>query len=100
MTALRVVLHAPTAAALGRARSNALNLLAAAPDAQCEIVVNAEGVCAALSDPDPRTDALVRLCANTLNRQGLAAPAALAVVGAAVLHLAERQRDGWQYLRA
>lgn len=97
---LKVLLHAPTANALARARSNAKNLRASEPGAQCEIVVNAEGVAAALKTPDPATDDALRVCANTLHRIGEPAPAGVAVVDAAVAHLARRQRDGWIYIRA
>lgn len=97
---LQLVIHAPDEASLARARSNVRNLLAAAPDAQCEIVVNAEAVLTAINTRDPDTDNHLRLCANTLRNKGLKAPSDLTVVQAAVLHLAERQADGWQYIRA
>lgn len=100
MTPVSLVIHAPEPEALVRARNNARNLLKAAPGARCEIVVNAGGVAAALDQPDPETDVLLRICGNTLERTGRSAPEGLTVVGAAVLHLAERQRDGWQYIRA
>ncbi len=100
MTPLSLVIHAPEPEALARARNNARNLLKAAPDARCEIIVNAGAVAIALDQPDPETDALLRICGNTLVQTGRIAPAKLTVVEAAVLHLAERQRDGWQYIRA
>ncbi|MEM7566677.1 MAG: hypothetical protein AAF321_05535 [Pseudomonadota bacterium] len=95
---MRVLLHAPTADALDRARSNARNLLAEAPDASVEIVANAGGVAHALAAPDP-TDEHLRLCAKTLARLGLDA-GGQAIVAAAVLHLARRQAQGWAYIRA
>jgi len=97
---LQLVIHAADEASLARARSNARNLLAAAPDARCEIVVNAEAVPAAIDLRDPLTDGLLILCGNTLRKKGLKAPVDLATVPAAVLHLAERQAAGWQYIRA
>ena len=100
MTPLRLVIHAPDPEALARARNNARNLLKAAPDALCEIVVNAGAVAAALDHPDADTDGLLRLCGNTLARTKRSAPGGLQTVDAAVLHLAERQRDGWQYIPA
>jgi intracellular sulfur oxidation DsrE/DsrF family protein len=100
VTPISLVIHAPDPEALIRARSNARNLLKAAPDARCEIVVNAGAVAVALDQPDAETDPLLRICGNTLDQMGLTAPAGLRVVRAAVLHLAERQRDGWQYVRA
>ena len=100
MTPISLVIHAPEPEALVRARNNARNLLKAAPDARYEIVVNAGAVTFALDRPDPETDALLRICGNTLDQTGRSAPAKLKVVGAAVLHLVERQRDGWQYIRA
>ncbi|WP_254368185.1 hypothetical protein [Paracoccus sp. Z118] len=74
--------------------------MAAAPDAQCEIVFNAEAVPAAIDLRDPLTDGLLRLCGNTLRNKGLEAPADLMTAPAAVLHPAERQAAGWQYIRA
>lgn len=97
---IRLVIHAPEPEALTRARNNARNLLKAAPDAEVEIVVNAAGVAAALETPDAGTDALLQVCGNTLTNTGRPAPEGIRVVQAAVLHLAERQRDGWQYMRA
>lgn len=97
---LQLVIHAPDEASLARARSNARNLLAAAPDARCEIVVNAEAMSAVIERRDPSTDGLVRLCGNTLRNKDLEAPAGLKTVPAAVLYLAERQAAGWQYIRA
>lgn len=97
---LQLVIHAADEASLARARSNARNLLAAAPDARCEIVVNAEAVPAAIDLPDPSTDGLLRLCGNTLRNKGLTAPTDLATVPAAVLYLVERQAAGWHYIRA
>ena len=48
---LKVVLHAPTADALQRARSNAGNLLREEPGARVKIVLNAQAVIAALDEP-------------------------------------------------
>lgn len=97
---LRVVLHAPTAAALTRARSNLRNLLAEAPDAEVRIIANADGVAAALADPDAAADLHLFLCENTLANRGLDAPAGIPTVPAAVHALATLQRDGWAYIRA
>lgn len=99
-TGLRVVIHAPTPGALARARSNARNLLAARPEAHVLILANAGGVAAALEAPDADTDAYLRLCANTLARQSLTAPAGIATVPAVIVALAEFQAEGWQYVRA
>ncbi|MGN8157442.1 DsrE family protein [Salinisphaera sp. RV14] len=96
---LRLLIHAADEASLARARNNARNLLSAEPTAAVEIVVNGPAVAAALAVPD-NTDTLLRLCANTLARQDLEAPAEIARVKAAVLYIAQRQRDGWAYMRA
>ena len=98
---LRTVLHAPSSAALARARSNALNLRREAPDAEVRIVLNADAVAAALDAPHPRTDALTWLCPNTLAKSGRSAAAPLQVLPVgAVLALAQMQQQGWVYLRA
>lgn len=98
---LRIVLHAPSAAALARARSNALNLRREAPDAQVRIVLNAEAVAAAMDDPHPLADTLTWLCPNTLAKTGLSASAPLQVLPVgAVLALVQMQQQGWIYVRA
>ena len=96
---VRLLIHAPTPGALERARRNLANLLKIAPDAEVELVANAGAVAAALEQPSP-LDTHLRLCRNTLQANALAAPAGIAVVPAAVLHLAQRQAQGWAYMRA
>lgn len=97
----RILLHAPTPGALKRARSNAANLLAADPQLLVRIVVNAEGVTAALDEPSAATDAITLVCRNTLDRLGRTAAAPLTVLEeGAVLALARMQREGWSYIRA
>ncbi|SOC51863.1 Intracellular sulfur oxidation protein, DsrE/DsrF family [Chromohalobacter canadensis] len=100
MSALRVVLHAPTADGLARARRNALNLTRARPDTEVLIVANGGAVAAALDTPDPTTDAWLRLCRNTLTAQSLENPGSLEEVEAAVVTLTELQAQGWAYIRA
>lgn len=96
---LQLIIHAPTETALQRARRNAANLQSASPDAQIEIVLNGPAVAAALDTPHD-TDGLLMLCGNTLANINRDLPAGLQRVPAAVLHIAERQRDGWSYMRA
>jgi uncharacterized protein len=96
---MRVILHAPTADALQRARSNARNLRLRQPDAEIVIVVNAGGVPAALEIREPETDDLLRVCANTLSAQKLSAPRDINVVPAAVETIAQLQIEGWIYIR-
>lgn len=98
-TPIRLLIHAPTPGALERARRNLANLLKAAPDAEVELVANAGAVAAALEHPSP-LDTHLRLCRNTLENNALAAPPDIAVVPAAVLYLAQRQAQGWAYMRA
>jgi len=96
---VRLLIHAPTPASLERARRNLANLLKLAPDAQVELVVNAGAVAAALDTPHA-LDTHLRVCANTLTATARTVPDGIATVPAAVLHLAERQAQGWSYLRA
>jgi len=96
---VRLIIHAPTPGALERGRRNLANLLKAAPDAQVELVVNAGAVAAALENPQA-LDAHLRVCRNTLEANTLTAPPGVAVVDAAVLHIAQRQAEGWAYMRA
>ena len=97
---IRLLIHAPTAGALVRGRRNLANLLAADPSAEVELVANGAAVAAALDAPDPATDARLVLCRNSLAAAGRSAPPGVRTVAAAVLHVAERQRDGWAYFRA
>ena len=98
---LKVLLHAPTATALQRARNNASNLLRDAPDAEVRIVANAEAVVAALEQPHDVLDAITWLCPNTLQRANRTAHEPLHVLArAAVLEIAQMQQQGWVYVRA
>lgn len=96
---IQLLIHAPTPASLDRARRNAANLKKADPQARVEIVANAGAVAAALAEPHPTDEHLV-LCQNTLTATGATAPAHLQTAPAAVLHIAQRQADGWAYMRA
>lgn len=96
---LSLVIHAPTPTSLDRARRNAANLKKLAPDARVEIVLNAAAVAAALAEPHA-TDEYVVLCQNTLTATGAVPPEGFRVASAAVLHIAQRQAEGWGYLRA
>jgi intracellular sulfur oxidation DsrE/DsrF family protein len=98
--ALRVLIHAPTAAAVTRARNNAVNLQKDVPDAEVRIIVNADGVAALLDAPRPETDCLTLVCANTLNRIQRTAPSPLQTVPASISAIARMQGDGWCYVRA
>ena len=96
---LRILLHAPTAGALDRARSNARNLLKLHPDAQLEIIANAGAAPGAVVLSDPETDPLVIVCTNSLNKQGLQAAPGQRQIASAIAYLAQRQIEGWQYVR-
>lgn len=98
---LKIVLHAPTAGALARARSNASNLMKSSTPPQVRILLNADAVAAALDHPDESSDALTMLCPNTLQRIGRQARAPLTVLPeGSVLALARMQGEGWRYIRA
>lgn len=96
---MRLVIHAPTPNALGRARSAARRLLASDPEAEVEIVVEGDAVAAALQQHDAATDALLVFCGASLNGTAAVSPAA-PVVALAMRYIAERQALGWAYLRA
>jgi len=98
---LRVILHAPTPAALERARNNAINLRREDPEADVRIIVNAQAVATALDVAQPDLDTLTWVCPNTLaktNRENR--PPLHLLGGAAVLEIARLQRDGWIYIRS
>lgn len=96
----RIVLHAPTENAVIRARSNASNALKVWPGAEIEIVVNAEAVRFAVLEADPETDPMLRLCQNSLTARAIKCPGRIRKVPAAITHIAERQAQGWAYIRA
>lgn len=100
MTSLKVTIHAPTPAALARAQSNMRNLLQLEPHAKVELVVNGPAMPDALAISDPAIKTRLRLCQNSLQGQGLTPPPELQQVRAAILHLSERQQQGWSYIRA
>jgi len=97
---IRLLVHAPTVAALNRARRNIVNLLAAEPDATVELVVNAGAAAEAIASPDPATDSHLVLCENSLRAAGLEKPTDCRSVPAAVAYIARRQAEGWSYFRA
>lgn len=100
-TVLHIVLHAPDAEGLQRARMNAVNALRAAPQTQVRIVANAGAVAEALDTLHAQADALTYLCPNTLANLQRATRAPLQVLGEpAVLALARLQHHGWAYIRA
>ncbi|MGV3742452.1 MAG: hypothetical protein ACO1NO_09115 [Burkholderiaceae bacterium] len=96
----RILIHAPTAGAVERARNNATNLVREMPDAQVHIIVNADGVPAVLDNPRADSDALTLVCSNTLKRIGREAAAPLQTVPSAILAIVAMQQDGWLYVRA
>jgi intracellular sulfur oxidation DsrE/DsrF family protein len=100
MSAIKLLIHAPTPEALKRAQNNARNLLKLEADAMIEIVVNGAAVAAITSVVDPSVMPLLVLCRNSLEGQQLDPPANIKVVVAAVQYLAHQQASGWAYMRA
>ena len=101
ITPLSIVLHAPDADGLQRARMNAVNALRAAPETQVRILANASAVAAALDTPHEQADTLTYLCPNTLEQLQRTCRAPLQVLGEpAVLALARLQHYGWAYIRS
>lgn len=97
---LRIVLHAPTADSLYRARQNTSNLLQVRPESEVVIIANGGAVKAALETPDDKTDKHLRLCSNTLAAQGLNNDSGIEEVEAAIVALGELQVAGWAYVCA
>ena len=97
---LRVLIHAPTAEAVTRARNNAANLLAAAPDAEVRILANAGGVTAVLDLPHEDADRLTLVCENTLKKIQRTASSPLQTVPVSILAIARMEQEGWIYVRA
>ncbi|WP_284335915.1 hypothetical protein [Comamonas sp. NoAH] len=100
-TPLHIILHAPDAEGLQRARMNAVNALRAAPQTQVRILVNAAAVAAALDTPHEQADTLTYLCPNTLAQLQRECRTPLQVLSEpAVLALARLQAYGWAYIRS
>ena len=100
-TMLKVILHAPTPAALERARNNAVNLRHADPGADLRIIANAGAVAVALDTPHTEADASTWLCPNTLARIERENRHPLQLLDqSAVLAIARLQREGWAYIRS
>ncbi|AFK62843.1 hypothetical protein TKWG_13720 [Advenella kashmirensis WT001] len=98
---MKVILHAPTASALERARNNATNLKREDPDAHVRIIANAQAVGAALDIVHEQLDSITWLCPISLDRAGRQNREPLQVLtGPAVLEMVRLQQDGWVYLRA
>lgn len=98
---LRVLFHAPTAAALARARNNATNLKRASPNAEVRIIANAQAVAPALDTVHELQDPVTWLCPISLAGAKRATREPLQVLpGPAVLEIAQLQQAGWAYIRA
>ena len=98
---IRIVLHAPSAASLSRARSNVANLVNGDREINVRIVVNAGAVAVVLDEPDVVADPLTLICPNSLKKISRSAGTPLTVLPeAGVLALARMQADGWHYVRA
>jgi intracellular sulfur oxidation DsrE/DsrF family protein len=98
---LKVLIHAPSATALGRARNNAVNLKREAPGADVRIVANAQAVAAALDEVNESTDQLIWLCPVTLERLQRPLREPLNILGhPAILEIVLMQQAGWVYIRA
>jgi len=97
---LKLIIHAPTSASYTRALRNLTNLLVADPTAVVELVVNSEAVKAVINEPEPSIRNHLVICQNSLDAAGLACPSDVRVTQAAVLHIAQRQTEGWGYFRA
>ncbi|MBP9941001.1 MAG: hypothetical protein RR584_08520 [Comamonas sp.] len=100
-TPLHILLHAPDAEGLQRARMNLVNALRADPSCQVRIIANAAAVAVALDTPHEQADALTHVCPNTLaNLQRECRAPLLLLNEPAVLALARWQTQGWNYIRS
>jgi|GEM_PF-533943 len=97
---VRLLLHAPTVAALQRARQNAISTLADDPDAEILIIASSKAVLDALQQPDPATQAFTRVCAKSLKSLEIDAPEDTSTVPAAMTEISRRVWSGWVYVRA
>lgn len=100
MTDKKLVIHAPSPAALKRGQANLRNLLARRAAVNVELVVNGPAMADALDIDDDLVSPRLVLCGNSLKAQGLSAPEGVRVVPAAVEYLFDRQTEGWAYIRA
>ena len=98
---LSIVLHAPDAEGLQRARLNATNALTADPQTEVRIIANAAAVAVAINSPNDETDNFTYLCPRTLESQKLESRQPLKVLTEpAVLAMARLQKLGVAYIRS
>ena len=97
---MQLIIHAPTVAALERARRNLANLLVSEPNAEVELVVNGAAAIEAVRHPNPEIAPYCVVCENTLRTANLEVPNELRTTEAAIVHIAHRQAEGWSYFRA
>ncbi|MDX1266379.1 MAG: hypothetical protein R3311_03355 [Oceanisphaera sp.] len=62
-------------------------------------MANSLAVTTAVNITDPEIRSRLRLCHNSLTAQNITAPSDMQQMSAAILYLAERQQQGWSYIR-
>lgn len=97
---MKLIIHAPTAAALTRAKRNLQNLVKADRSVEIELVINGEAVATEMTNPDDEFRDYLVVCENSLAAAKLDAPANVKKTPAAILHILKRQSEGWAYFRA
>lgn len=95
---MKILIHAPSARSLARARLEAARLVALPLEGMVRVVATLEGAVAAVNQPDPQTDPLLVLCGDSLKSEGLANPPGMEVVPNGTELLAKLQRKGWAYV--
>lgn len=98
--AMKLLIHAPTAAALERARVGAALLTRHNPEDMVRIVADGDGAGAAHATESPDTDHLLILCRSSLEVLGIAEPAGVEITPHAYELMGRLQKKGWAYIRS
>jgi len=97
---MKVVIHAPTAEALRRARAFARTLHAKDEEAAIVILANGDGAASAVKEPDSTADRWLVLCECALTELSLIKPPGIESTDNGIFLIAKLQRKGWSYCRA
>lgn len=97
---MKLIIHAPTEAALGRAKRNLKNLLAADGGTEVVLVLNGAAAVAWVHNPDPECLRHIVLCENSLAAAQLSTRVSERTTPAAIQYIMQRQHEGWAYFRS
>ena len=95
---MKILIHAPSANSLARARVEAGRLVKLPIEGAVRIVATLDGAISAVQKPDPSTDPLLILCGDSVAAADLVNPPGVEIVPNGTEHIAKLQRKGWAYV--